>query len=159
MKATLSLLLLASLLVLLAPGTAGALPPGEGGGAGPGAHPRGEDFFNRVVEKHRTAKEEYRAMREKRLKALNRIAARDAAPSDRVPGWKEQSRPVPVPADDPTDTKGLYLLLIVGGGVILSLTLRLLTPWLFDRKPPGFRAGEPMIIKLKPREERRLGRS
>ncbi len=98
-------------------------------------------------------------MRGERLEKLNRSAARDAGQSNRVPGWKLTSRKETPLREEPSDTKGLYILLLVGVGVVLSLALRVFAPFLFDRGPKRVRSGEPMTLRLKPREERKLHRA
>jgi len=138
---------------------AGAMPAGEETEAAPGEPDSKADLYRKVLETRSTAGERYQAMREERLESMNRSAARGAGRTSRVPGWKLASPKSAPPREDPTDTKGLYLLLLVGAGVILSLALRVFAPFLYDRKSKHTRAGEPMILKLKPREERKLHRT
>lgn len=145
-------------LVAFLPGPAHAMPAGEQPEGAADEKIAEPDLFQHVVDKRRSAREQYETMQAERLEKLNRAAARETDRTDQVPGWnlaspKAAAAPVP---EDPTDTKGLYILLLVGAGIVLSLALRILAPFLFDRKPKQMRAGEPMTIKLRPREERRI---
>ncbi len=116
------------------------------------------DFFKHVLDTRRSAGDRYQAMREERLEAINRAAAREVGPSEQVPGWKLSEAPLGPPAEEEEGSGGLYILLLVGAGVFLSLVLRVVAPFLYHRGPKHGRSGEPMTIKLKPREERQLRR-
>ena len=159
MKSTFRFLILTSWITLLAASPARAMPAGEDGAPAADGAAAEEAFYEKVLETRRTAGERYRAMRKERLKKLNQNATRGVGHTDRVPGWKLEQTQQLAPVEEPSDTKGLYILLIVGAGVILSLALRVFAPFLYDRKPRAARVGEPMTVKLKPREERKFGRA
>jgi hypothetical protein len=151
-----------------------------------------------LIEERERMREEYRELREKRLRALK--AAVEETSGDptggQVPGWKSESTgrgpaarrtggtggtlggPGSVEsgtesgdpaAAAPVEDSDHTVLVVIGGGILLGLLLRVLRPsWFLNgflpfafrrrvrRREPAPKPGkhEPMTLTLKPRDER-----
>jgi hypothetical protein len=156
-----------SLLVLLAltlmpAGLARALDEGKREGGGPRPLSEGESDIVRERERMR---EEYRRMREARIKAL-RQAAGPASPhsTSGVPGWRTKERgkepPPPKPPPGPLGASpadyGNILLITMGVGLTGLIVLRLVRTVKRTRKERPMRKGAhiadgPVTLTIRPR--------